>query len=83
MKKFKNICSLFIIIILVLLSITGCSNIEKEDIKDTILSEEEIEISNEINKIFKIVKQDDESLIILGSDNNDDLLYFKADNDFK
>ncbi len=82
MKKFKNICSLFIIIILVLLSITGCSNGEKQDIKDTFLSEEKIEISNEINKILKIVKQDDDGLIILGRDNNDNLVYFKVDNDF-
>ena len=82
MKKFKNIVSLFIISILVLLNITGCSNKEKEDIQDIFLSEEKIEISDEINKIFKIVKQDDESLIILGSNNNDDLVYFKVDNDF-
>lgn len=82
MKKFKNIVNLFIISILVLLNITGCSNKEKEDIQDIFLSEEKIGISDEINKIFKIVKQDDESLIILGSNNNDDLVYFKVDNDF-
>lgn len=80
MKKFKSIFSLFIISILALLSITGCSN--KANIQDIFLSEEKIEISNEINKIFKIVKLDEQSLIILGSDNNDDLVYFKVDNDF-
>ena len=80
MKKFKNIFSLFIISILVLLNIIGCSSNEKEDIKDIFLSEEKIEISNEINKIFKIVKQDDEDLIILGSNKNDALVYFKVDN---
>ena len=82
MKKFKNIFSLFIISILVLLNIIGCSSNEKEDIKDIFLSEEKIEISNEINKIFKIVKQDDEDLIILGSNKNDALVYFKVDNKF-
>lgn len=83
MKKFKDICNIFIISILILINITGCSNKEKESIQDTLVSEEKIEISEEINKIFKIIKVNDESLLILGSNNNDDLVYFKVNKDFE
>ena len=83
MRNFKGIVNIFIISILVLINITGCSNKEDQSIQDTLILEEKIEISERINKIFKIAKVNDESLLILGSDNNDNLVYFKVNNDFE
>ena len=83
MRNFKGIVNIFIISILVLINITGCSNKENQSIQDTLILEEKIEISEKINKIFKIAKVNDESLLILGSDNNDNLVYFKVNNDFE
>ena len=83
MRNLKGIVNIFIISILVLINITGCSNKEDQSIQDTLILEEKIEISERINKIFKIAKVNDESLLILGSDNNDNLVYFKVNNDFE
>ena len=83
MRNLKGIVNIFIISILVLINITGCSNKENQSIQDTLILEEKIEISEKINKIFKIAKVNDESLLILGSDNNDNLVYFKVNNDFE
>lgn len=83
MRNLKGIVNIFIISILVLINITGCSNKEDQSIQDTLILEEKIEISERINKIFKISKVNDESLLILGVNNNNDLVYFKVNNDFE
>ena len=83
MRNLKGIVNIFIISILVLINITGCSNKEDQSIQDTLILEEKIEISERINKIFKISKVNDEILLILGVNNNNDLVYFKVNNDFE
>ena len=82
MKKIKNIFSIMLILMFIFVNIVGCSSKESKVNNDVVVKEQAITVPEELYKIFKIVKQDDERLAVLGKDEKNNLLYFTVDSNF-
>lgn len=82
MKNIKNVFSIIFIIIFIFVHMIGCSIKDSKDKNYIYTKEEKIEMPEELYTIFKIIKQDDEHLAILGKDEKNNLLYFIVDSDF-
>ncbi|MBQ8999833.1 MAG: carbohydrate ABC transporter substrate-binding protein [Clostridium sp.] len=82
MKKIKNIFSIVLIVMFISINIIGCSSKDSKVNNDVVVKEQAITVPEELYKIFKIVKQDDERLAVLGKDEKNNLLYFTVDSNF-